>query len=342
MDASMGTENPSPLSGQTARKPSFEGESPRAMRGYRYRLMPTPEQETTFRKTAGVCRLIWNLALEQRMAFLARQRRELYEFRDVQFRKLNPDRRFPAYRSGPRAERLAFLDAAEQERQLTALREEFDFVRECNRGPQSRTLRALEQAFKRSFAKTGGPPNFKRKGGYEAFSYHMKHKVKLERLNAKWARIHLPGISDPRRKDSWIKIRLHRALPDRLLEVAIRRTADGWEISFNCSVEDERSDNGAAVGIDRGVALPAMMTTGEALGQDMKARLAKLEADRRRSQKRANRGQSGSNRNERAKRRIAKIAEKQSRVRQDYWHKTSRDIANRYGTAVIENFKVVE
>ncbi|WP_417255283.1 RNA-guided endonuclease InsQ/TnpB family protein [Celeribacter sp.] len=35
-------------------------------RGYRYKLKPTPAQERLFAQSAGVCRLIYNLALEQR------------------------------------------------------------------------------------------------------------------------------------------------------------------------------------------------------------------------------------------------------------------------------------
>ena len=60
------------------------------------------------------------------------------------------------------------MDAAEQERQLTALRGEFDFIGERCCGQQSRTLRALDKAFGRAFANSGGWPNFKRKGGTEA------------------------------------------------------------------------------------------------------------------------------------------------------------------------------
>src|SRR3712207_5008340 len=35
-------------------------------RGFRFKLAPTAEQETLFRQVAGVCRLVYNLALEQR------------------------------------------------------------------------------------------------------------------------------------------------------------------------------------------------------------------------------------------------------------------------------------
>jgi putative transposase len=35
-------------------------------RGFRYRLDPTLEEDILFRQFAGVCRLVYNLALEQR------------------------------------------------------------------------------------------------------------------------------------------------------------------------------------------------------------------------------------------------------------------------------------
>jgi putative transposase len=36
------------------------------LRGFRYKLAPTAEQEALFRQFAGVCRLVYNLALVQR------------------------------------------------------------------------------------------------------------------------------------------------------------------------------------------------------------------------------------------------------------------------------------
>ena len=36
------------------------------LRGLRYKLAPSAEQEQLFRQFAGVCRLVYNLALEQR------------------------------------------------------------------------------------------------------------------------------------------------------------------------------------------------------------------------------------------------------------------------------------
>ena len=37
------------------------------VRGYRYKLVPEPGQEDILRQVAGVCRFVYNLALEQRV-----------------------------------------------------------------------------------------------------------------------------------------------------------------------------------------------------------------------------------------------------------------------------------
>lgn len=44
-------------------------------RGFRYRIYPTPEQETRLRCWEGTLRALWNLANEQRRIYLQRHAR---------------------------------------------------------------------------------------------------------------------------------------------------------------------------------------------------------------------------------------------------------------------------
>ncbi|KAA1053221.1 helix-turn-helix domain-containing protein [Azospirillum argentinense] len=46
----------------------------RVIQAHRFRLYPTPAQEEFFRRTAGCCRVVWNLALEQRQTYGRRGR----------------------------------------------------------------------------------------------------------------------------------------------------------------------------------------------------------------------------------------------------------------------------
>ena len=44
-------------------------------RGFRYRIYPTPKQETLLRQWEGALRVLWNIANEQRRLYLARGQR---------------------------------------------------------------------------------------------------------------------------------------------------------------------------------------------------------------------------------------------------------------------------
>src|SRR5215210_1441086 len=88
-------------------------------RGFRFKLCPTAEQEALFRQFAGVCRLIYNLALEQRQHWWRRYERE----------------------TGQR------LNYVAQARQLTDLRAEFDWIRAIYVARQQQALRELDRAF---------------------------------------------------------------------------------------------------------------------------------------------------------------------------------------------------
>lgn len=88
-------------------------------RGFRYKLAPSPEQESSFRQFAGVCRLIYNLALEQRRDWW---------------------RQFEA-NTGTR------LNYVAQCRELTALRAEYDWIAAVSQTCQQQALHDLDKAY---------------------------------------------------------------------------------------------------------------------------------------------------------------------------------------------------
>ena len=87
-------------------------------RGFRYRLDPLPEQEDLLRQFSGVCRLVYNLALEQRATW-------------------------------GRSHRIGYVAQAAD---LTRLRAEFDWVRAVYVSCQQQALRDLDRAFQNFFA----------------------------------------------------------------------------------------------------------------------------------------------------------------------------------------------
>src|SRR5690606_5998526 len=187
-------------------------------RAFRYKLAPTAEQEGLFRQFAGVCRLIYNLALEQRRDWWRHYQRQ----------------------TGCR------LNYVAQARDLTVLRAEYDWIAAVSQTCQQQALRDLDKAFANFFAGRGRYPTPRRKGVNDAFRFQGR-EIETRRLNAKWSAIRLPKIG-------WVKFRDTRPMEGRLLNVTVSLDALGWHISFAREIEHVAPVNICpSVGIDRGI-----------------------------------------------------------------------------------------
>lgn len=270
-------------------------------RGYTYALRPTPEQAAQIEQFAGVCRLVWNLALDQR---------------------LNHWRNFQA-RTGNN------LNYVTQARELTKLRAEVDFVRAVHVSPQQRTLKALDEAFRRAWQGKGGYPQFKRKGVNDAFSFAGR-EISIKKINRRWSRVRLPKIG-------WVKFRDTRPTQGGITEATITRTTLGWQVSIGCKLAAEGDVLPGAVGIDRGATVPLMLSDGTRYV--MPSSIAASDRAIRCAQRIASRRKRGSARHAKAQRRVAKLKAKQARIRKHWAHTATTDICRRYGTVVVERLR---
>lgn len=253
------------------------------------------------RQFAGVCRLVWNLALEQRRDHWRRYQQN----------------------TGNN------LNYVTQGRELTALRAEFDFIRAVHVTPQQRALKALDEAYRRAWKGLGGYPQPKKKGVHDAFSFAGR-EIKVEKINRRWGRVRLPKIG-------WVRFRLTRPIEGSVREATVTRTVLGWQISIGCLIDAETADNGRTVGIDRGVTVPLMLSDGTAY--QLPAEIARHERAARKAQRVASRRKRGSVRWAKAQRRVAAIKARQARARKHWAHCSTTDIARRYGTVVIERLR---
>lgn len=270
-------------------------------RGYTYALRPTAEQTVLFDQFAGVCRLVWNLALDQR---------------------LNHWRNFQATTGDN-------LNYVTQARELTKLRAEVDFVRAVPQQSQQRTLKALDEAFRRAWQGKGGYPQFKRKGVNDAFSF-VGRTVRVEKINRRWSRVKLPKIG-------WVKFRDTRPLQGDIVEATVTRTALGWQISIGCKLADDGPTITGAVGIDRGVAVPLMLSDGTSYALPPSVDIIGRRI--RKAQRIASRRKRGSVRHAKANRRVCKLKARQARIRKHWAHTATTDICRRYGTVVVERLR---
>jgi putative transposase len=118
-----------------------------------------------------------------------------------------------------------------------------------------------------------------------------------------------------------------------------RDRAGRWHVAFaHIPAPISGPGNASVVGIDRGVAVPAALSTGELL---YAPGLSRGEAKRLKVlQQRLARAKRGSNRREKAKRAIAKLKAREVDRRKDWVEKVTTDVARRFDTIRIEALDV--
>jgi putative transposase len=270
-------------------------------RAFRYRLYPTADQERTLEQFVGAVRFVYNLAWEQR-------RDHWRAFRRATGRSIS---------------------WASQSREVTQLRAEVDWLSAVPRECLEQALRDLDGAYRRFF-KGGGYPSPRRRGINDSIRFQGR-AVRARANTGRMAGAKVPGVG-------WIKYRHTRDMLGACRNVTISRDALGWHISFACEIEHEAMPgNLPAVGIDRGVANTVALSTGELLSlPDMTA----IDRRHRHAQRVLARRKKGSKRRQRQKARVARLAAKRARVRLDWHHKTSADIARRFGHVALEDLNV--
>jgi putative transposase len=266
----------------------------------RYRLAPSPAQETILREHCGHARFVWNLAVEQQSWWR------------------------PGRTSAP-----GYL---EQCRQLTAARRDSGWLRAGSQMVQQQALRDFAQAMANFFHGTHRKPTWRKAGRDEGFRVVAVRPEHVRRLSRKTGQVWVP-------KAGWLRFRWSRAVPAaKSYRVTLDR-AGRWHVSFAAVPEPMPAPGtGEAVGVDRGVAVAAALSTGELLciprlSPARQRRLLRL-------QRRLARAQRGSNRRARVKLAIARLKAQESDVRKDWAEKASTDLARRFDVIRVEDLKI--
>ncbi len=274
-------------------------------RSFRYKLAPTQAQETSFWQFAGVCRLVYNLALEQRREFWRAYKRQ----------------------AG------GSLNYISQGRQVTALRAEYDWIAATPANCLTQALRDLDRAYANFFAGRAGYPTPRVKGVSDSFRFNGC-EIATRQLNGRWSAVKLP-------KMGWVKFRRPQAPRGIVKNATVIHDNLGWHVSFACEIDRAAPlTSMVSVGIDRGVASTLALSSGENLSLPID-RLAVLDRHLRSAQRVVARRKKGSKRRLKAVRRAAGISAKRARIRKDWHHKATTTIACRFGTVILEDLKVV-
>jgi len=281
-------------------------------RAHVYRLYPTPEQLTLLARTAGVVRLVYNLALEQRRTWGGRP-----------------------YRGG----RSRTFGAKGLSGELSALRREVDWIGAVSQTAQNQALIDLDRAFTNFFEGRARFPTPRKKGLHDAFR-HVGREVAVRRLNGKWSEVRIPKIGWVRYRDT----RPLRARADGAVEIrsaTVRRGSDGaWQVSIalRCEVA-ARPVPAKAVGVDRGVAIPFALSDGSVW--HLPETVARRERLISRLQRKLARRTRGSQRYRLLRRRIAKLRGSNARARKHLAHVLTTHLARTFGLVAIEDLRIL-
>ena len=271
----------------------------------RYRLLPTPAQQAVLRDHCGHARYVWNLAVEQHSHW-------------------HPGRKnAPGYR--------------EQCRQLTAARAEYPWLAAGSQTVQQQALRDFAQAMTAFFdpGNPAGRPSWRKAGRDEGFRITGRRgrQWDVRRLSRKVGQVWVP-------KAGWVRFRWSRAVPPGAKSYRVTRDRAGrWHVAFAVIPGPAPAPgNGQAVGIDRGVAVAAALSTGELL--HCPALTARERIRLRRMQRRLARAKRGSNRRGRVRHAIARLRARETDRRKDWAEKVSTDIARRFDVIRVEDLQI--
>jgi len=217
-----------------------------------------------------------------------------------------------------------------QSRQLTEARKEFAWLREGSQNVQQQALRDFHQAMRNFFAGTHRRPTWRKAGVHEGF--RITDTCKIERLSRKWGQVAVPKVG-------WVRFRWTRAVPEAKSYRITRDRSGRWHVAF-AVLPDEipGPGTGEIVGLDRGVAVSAALSTGQLLAcpqlaPGQAARLARL-------CRRLSKATKGSNRRKRVKSAIAKLKAREADIRKDWAEKTSTDLARRFDVIRFEDLRI--
>jgi len=141
-------------------------------------------------------------------------------------------------------------------------------------------------------------------------------------------------------KAGWVRFRWSRTVPPDVKSYRVTKDRAGrWHVAFAVIPAPAAAPgNGQVVGIDRGVAVSAALSTGQLLHAP--ALTARERSRLRRLQRKLARATRGSNRRRRARHAIARLKARETDRRKDWAEQTSTSIARRFDLIRVEDLKI--
>ena len=277
-------------------------------RAYKFRIYPTSQQETFLEKELGLKRLYWNLSLAAKNADHSYK---LKSYKET-FAELKP--------------------------------EALEWCKEIDSTAMADVWNDLTQAFRNFFTSCNGLrkgkfvnlPKFKsKKNMKESIGYTSMAKPKF--VNGKLFITRKLGLLDGT---------FHRFAEGKLKHIVISRTATGkWFVSILVEKKETKNKNGKAIGIDWNCRDDVFLTLSDGAKVKCPRFLREKEKQLAHYQKLLSKKfvkgkQEQSQNYYKAKYKVAKLHEKVSWQRQDWLHKLSYDLAQKYQYVIVEDINL--
>jgi putative transposase len=273
-------------------------------KAFKYKMIPTPEQEKVLEIVLWRCRELYNAALEERKV--------AWEKRHVS------------------------VNFTRQSAQLPAVKEMRPEYRNINAQVLQNVLHQLDKAFAAFFRRVEagerpGYPRFQGRNRYNSFTYPQLGEHGGAMLDGRFLTLAKIGC---------IPLWLHRPLQGTPKTVTIIREADGWYAAISCAEVPIQPlpHTGQETGIDVGLKVFLITAEGDIVENPRLYR--KAERELKKAQRRVARRKMGSKRRRKAVQVLAKRHQKVKRQRTDFHHKTALALMRAYDTIYLEDLQV--
>ena len=220
---------------------------------------------------------------------------------------------------------------------IPKLKEEYSYISLLPTDYIQAVMRNLSRGFD-NFYKSFNYPRFKaKKSNVQSFNCYVGSRVKID---GDYIILAKPKASDYTKDDLKVRFKRHKIKYefDKVTGFTISRENNKYYISFTFYTDIESKETSDSVGIDLGIKDFAICSDGTVY-PNMKfyeKSLRKLKIYQRKLSKK----QKGSNNRDKQRLKVSKLHKKVKNQRNDYQHKISRELVNKYNIICLETLKV--
>jgi putative transposase len=263
---------------------------------FKFELRPNGEQRRKMAMFAGACRFVYNKAL--------------------------------ALQIENRAKGIKHLSYFSMGKLLPEWKQEFPWLSETPAQALQQSLKNLEEAYKRFFAKRAGFPKFKKRGQWSSFRFPQGFSIRQgdECINLpKLGRVHYDA---------------HRSILGTPKSITVSFYSGKWYASIltEREVEQPIHPSTSIIGIDLGIARFATLSDSSFI--EPLSSLKKHEIRLRRYQRRMSSKVKFSQNWKKAKSKVRKVHSGIANARKDFLHKTSTLISKNHAVVIVEDLNV--